>query len=140
MENTIASEGKCLCGGVKVKAKTLSPHIGVCHCFMCRNWTGGPLFAADCGQAVEFEETDNISTYSSSEWAERGFCNKCGSHLFYRLKGNNQYMMPVGLFPDTIHWKFDHQIFIDEKPNYYCFANNTKEMTGAEVFAEYSND
>ncbi len=30
------------------------------------------------------------------------------------------------------------QIFIDEKPAYYDFANKTHNMTGAEVFAAFA--
>ncbi len=33
---------------------------------------------------------------------------------------------------------FDHQVFIDQKPAYYEFANQTKNMTGAELFAMYA--
>jgi hypothetical protein len=33
---------------------------------------------------------------------------------------------------------FDHQVFIDEKPSYYCFPNETENLTGAEVFAKYA--
>jgi hypothetical protein len=32
---------------------------------------------------------------------------------------------------------FDHQVFIDEKPGFYCFANETHTMTGAELFAQF---
>ncbi len=59
-----------------------------------------------------------------------------GSHLFYRFKHNGQYIMPVGLFNEEHSFHFDHQIFIDEKPKYFSFANETKNMTGAEVFAQ----
>ena len=31
----------------------------------------------------------------------------------------------------------EHQVFIDEKPDYYSFANETKNMTGAEIFAQF---
>jgi hypothetical protein len=34
----------------------------------------------------------------------------------------------------------DHQIFIEQKPGWYCFANTTKELTGAEVFALFAAD
>jgi hypothetical protein len=94
--------------------------------------------AVECGTDVAIEGGDKVSVYDSSEWAERGFCNQCGSSLFYRLKGSNQYMMPVGLFEDLTGVVFDHQIFIDEKPAYYCFADETKNMTGPEVFAMYA--
>ena len=94
--------------------------------------------AVDCGTDVSFEGEENISVFDSSKWAERGFCNKCGSHLFYRLKESKQYIMAVGLFDDDKLFVFDHQVFIDEKPSYYRFANETNDMTGAEMFAKYA--
>jgi hypothetical protein len=106
---------------------------------MCRKWTGGPFLVVECGSNVHFEGNDNISVFNSSDWAERGFCNKCGSHLFYRLKEAGQYFVPVGLFDDGEEWVFDHQVFIDEKPTYYSFTNKTKNLTGEEVFAQYSS-
>jgi hypothetical protein len=105
---------------------------------MCRKWGGGPLMAVDCGTVVSFEGEENISTFPSSEWAERGFCNKCGSNLFYKLKDSGQYIMTAGLFDDEARFVFEEQIFIDEKPAYYEFKNETKDMTGAEVFAKYA--
>lgn len=140
MTDTIQAKGQCLCGGVKVTAQTMSQQVGACHCSMCQKWTGGPLMAVDCGTQVEFASPDHVSTYDSSAWAERGFCNTCGSHLFYRLKDSGQYIMPVGLFDGLEGLVFDHQIFIDEKPGYYCFSNDTRNMTGAEVFAMYAPD
>ena len=92
----------------------------------------------DCGADVEFDGGDSISVFESSEWADRGFCKQCGSHLFYRLKHTQQYMIPVGLFDDDSGLVFDHQVFIDEKPSFYSFANTTSDMTGAEVFAKYA--
>lgn len=47
-------------------------------------------------------------------------------------------MMPAGLFNNNDGLLFDHQVFIDEKPSYYCFSNETTNMTGAEVFASYA--
>jgi len=38
-----------------------------------------------------------------------------------------------------IEEKYDHQVFIDEKPSMYRFANETEDMTGAEVFAKYGS-
>ena len=94
----------------------------------------------DCQGSLAFSGEENIATFDSSEWAERGFCAKCGTHLFYRLKQNNQYIVPVGLFSAEGQVQFDHQIFIDEKPAYYSFANQTKNMTGEEVFAQFGGE
>lgn len=130
-------EGRCLCGAVRIKAERINPSVGACHCGMCRRWGGGPLMAVDCGTAVAFEGEESIRVFDSSEWAERGFCGVCGSHLFYRLKQNGQHIVPAGLFDSTAEFVFDHQVFIDKKPSYYRFANNTTDMTEAEVFAKY---
>ncbi|VAW69741.1 Gfa-like protein [hydrothermal vent metagenome] len=138
MTNTTKGNGSCLCGAVKITAANISSSIGACHCTMCQKWAGGPLMAVECGSDVTFEGKDNISVYNSSDWAERAFCNKCGSHLYYRLKEPDQYIMPVGLFDTDISFVFDHQVFIDSKPSFYCFSNKTKEMTGEEVFAQYA--
>ena len=138
MSDTVVSRGQCLCGKVTVKANTVSTHVGVCHCGSCRNWTGGPLMTVDCGSDVTFEGEDYIKAYNSSEWAERGFCSHCGSHLFYKLKANNHYIMLAGIFTELDGLVFDHQVFIDEKPDYYAFANKTQDMTGKELFEKFA--
>ncbi|MEQ9448085.1 MAG: GFA family protein, partial [Rhodospirillaceae bacterium] len=74
--------------------------FGACHCGTCRKWGGGPLLAVDCGEHVTIDGEENVSIYQSSDWAERGFCGKCGTHLFYRLTQQPFYVIPVGLFGD----------------------------------------
>ena len=78
---------------------------------------------------------DNVGYYDSSEWAERVFCRQCGTHLFYNLKDGHARYVPVGLFAQQQDMVLSHQIFIDSKPHYYHFAEQTTNMTGEEVFA-----
>ena len=139
MSNTKHGSGQCLCGKVKVRVNNINNKVGACHCSTCRKWAGGPFMTIDCGSDVSFGGDEYISVYNSSEWAERGFCKNCGSHLFYRLKANNLYIMPAGIFDNVENLIFDHQVFIDEKPGYYGFSNETYDMTGVEVFAKYSS-
>ncbi len=139
MTDTFTGRGTCLCGATGFESETIAKKIGACHCSMCRKWGGGPLLAVDCGTKVVLRGEENIGVYDSSEWAERGFCKQCGTHLFYRLKETQQYIAPAGLLDvDTSLLVFDHQVFIDEKPSYYDFANETHTMTGEEVFAKYA--
>ncbi len=140
MAATTEHQGACLCGAVKIKADAGSNQIGVCHCKMCRRWGGGPLFASEFGTAVSFEGAEHIATFSSSEWAERGFCRRCGTHLFYRLKDNHHYAIPVGLFDDSEDWQFAEQVFIEQKPGFYSFAEDTKTLTGEQLFAQHAPD
>ena len=92
----------------------------------------------DCGSDIRFDGEENISLFGSSAWAERGFCGQCGTHLFYRIKENQQHIVPIGLFDSDANLVFDRQVFVDEKPAYYDFANKTSDMTGAEVFAQFA--
>lgn len=129
---------RCLCGAVRLKTGPFNGDMAACHCSMCRTWGGGPLMVVDCGNDVEIDGTEHVAVYDSSKWAERGFCKRCGTHLFYRLKGNQQHQVPIGLFDDSPNVHFGLQVFIDEKPTYYTFADETPTMTGAEVFAKFA--
>lgn len=134
------ARGKCLCGSIALEVELSNTEMAACHCNMCRTWSGGPMLAVDCGDSLKFADEKLVKRYQSSEWAERGFCASCGTHLFYYLIPGNQYHLPAGLLDIQLRYTFTHQIFIDEKPEYYSFSNETKNMTGAEVFAHFENE
>lgn len=137
MSETMPSGGQCLCGAVTVHVEVDKAHVDACHCSICRRWGGGPFLGVGAQGGVRFDGEGDISVYSSSDWAERGFCKHCGTHLFYRLKGGQHYALPAGLIEGDLAWTMTEQIFIDEKPSWYDFANETHNMTGAEVFEKY---
>jgi hypothetical protein len=131
------AKGSCLCGGVTLHVPVLEGDVGVCHCSMCRKWAGGPFFALECSEDITIEGEEFVGVYASSEWAERAFCKRCGSNLFYRLKEGGFKALSAGLFAQSdLHMA--QQIFIDEKPAYYDFANDTPKLTGEEVFAAFA--
>jgi len=86
---------------------------------------------------VSFQGADSIGRVRSSARAERGFCSKCGSNLFYKVVESNDYQMSAGLFDDQTALRLSLQVFADEKPNFYSFAEKTRTMTGAEVVARF---
>lgn len=126
-------EGKCLCGKVKVEIAEAPKYFGVCHCLSCRTWTGGVFMSVDTGKNFKLSNEEHVGRYSSSEWAERGFCRECGSHLFFKMKKTNHYFFMLGLFGDKIAPSFDEQQYIDEKPHAYSFSEKTKVVTKAEM-------
>ncbi len=130
-------KGKCLCGAVTFSASGASSDYHACHCGMCRRWGGGPFFAAGVG-GVTFEGEDKLRRYDSSEWAERGFCGDCGTHLFYRLKGEDQYIMSVGAFDNADSFRLHGEIYIDAKPDGYAFAGDHERLTEAETIAKFT--
>ena len=100
---------------------------------------GAPAHSSRSNAAprVKVEDPAQLGVYRSSEWAERCFCKQCGTPLFYRLVGKDFYAVSVEAFDDRGDFALTSQIFVDEKPPYYDFANKTKNMTGAEVFAAF---
>ena len=128
--------GGCLCGAVRFRAVLESGEANACHCSMCRKWSAGPYLSVHC-TSFEIAGAANLGLYRSSDWAERGFCPKCGTSLFYRLVDAPFYAVSAEAFDENPRFEFTSQIFVDEKPAYYEFANETKELTGAEVFAAF---
>lgn len=129
-------KGVCLCESVTVDVNDAN-EFEACHCGMCRRWGGGPFLAVHCGADVTVDGKEFVTIFSSSEWAERAFCKNCGSHLYYRLKGSNEYVVQLGLFQQIDNFVFKQQIFIDKKPAFYAFANETENLTEQEVFEQY---
>ena len=129
--------GQCLCGAVAIAAKPRGYHLDACHCNMCRRWGGGPLLVVHCDDDMRIDGAAEVTVYESSEWAERAFCSRCGTHLFYRLKQGGLLAIPVGLVDEGRDWQLALEIFIEEKPGYYALAGDRERLTGEEVIARY---
>lgn len=130
--------GHCLCGTVSLNFSPKTETFAACHCGMCRKWAGNSMLSVEVNKDISFSGEDSITVYNSSEWADRGFCEKCGTHLFYRTKSGEFTCVPLGLLEDVDHLKFAMQIFIDRKPANFSFAEKTNVMTEKEVFAKFS--
>lgn len=134
---TTSISGRCLCGAITVSVAEFDGKIGACHCGMCRRWTGGPSLSLP-GKHMKISGEEQMRVYDSSQWAERAFCGRCGSSLFYRLKKTGDAYVWAGLFDDLPGAVLEHQIFIDRKPGWYDFANPTTNLTEAEIFAKFA--
>ena len=126
-----SATGRCLCGAVSFTAKDVETHVHACHCNMCRRWSGGPAFAASVG-SIAFEGEDQIGIYSSSAWAERAFCKRCGTNLFYRMKEQGTTVVWMGTFDDPSALELAGEIYVDEKPGFYDLAGDHPRQTGDE--------
>lgn len=130
--------GRCLCAAVTITAPD-TREVHACHCSLCRRWGGGPLLSLHAGRDVRFDGLAHVTAYASSDWADRLFCSRCGTHLAWRMKDSGEYALPAGLF-DGAAFELSSQIFVDHKPGWYDFANDTERLTEAEVLARYMGD
>lgn len=50
------------------------------------------------------------------------------------------YNMPVGLLPNVADLTMTMQYFSDQRPDYYCFSNQTQEMTETDIKAYFASE
>ena len=129
-------KGTCLCGKVNIVAQLAEPKVNACHCDMCRQWSAGPFMAVVASE-VKFEGDEFVSVYQSSDWAERMFCNNCGTSLAYRMKDHSFQGVSANLFDGAEKLAMGMQFFIDQKPETYSFEQDTQKLTAEECMAMF---
>jgi len=127
--------GRCLCGSVAITLHGTEKEVDICHCDMCQRW-GGTFYAGLVGENVSIDGEECISVYKSSNWAERAFCSKCGSNLWYCFTPTGSRSFLAGLFNVPEGFGIKHQIFVDEKPDWYDLKQECPMKTGPEIIAE----
>jgi hypothetical protein len=136
-------QGGCMCGAVRFTATDVPDTFGVCHCEMCRRWTGAALLAVEVPQdKVTWRGEEHIGRLQSSSWAERGFCTRCGSGLYFRVTRDSEWSKEIdlmlGLFDDPNGFTMRSEIWIDHKPDGFAFTeNDRKVLTRAECVAKF---
>ena len=129
-------EGRCLCRAVRITVE--GDHIGAvgaCHCAMCRRWSGVVFGAFEASvDAVTIE--GEVATYRSTEFSERAFCPRCGSHLWLRnVPDGTEYELMPGLFADAEGFPLISEIYIDRAPDYARLTGEHATATRAEYEA-----
>ncbi|BDA84444.1 aldehyde-activating protein [Aureimonas sp. SA4125] len=131
--------GGCLCGSVRFTATVAAHEFAACHCSICRRWSGGVFLAVDCA-SLTIENDEGLGIYRSSDYGERGFCKTCGSNLIWRMQDGSAAVVSFQALDEPSGFTFASEIFVDEKPDVYAFANPTKKMTGAEFIAAFAGE
>ena len=108
--------GSCLCGSVTVTLPKDENGVNVCHCAMCRKWCSGPWMALQVPDAEI--SGDTLKVFKSSGFAERGFCEACGSNIFHRPQLGPELAVSAGLFGEE-GLELASEIFSDRKPDFY---------------------
>ena len=132
-------EGRCMCGAVTLRIEPARTDLHACHCEMCRRWTGSALIEIGVDDD-KLEVAGPVRTIASSDWAERAWCDGCGSCLWYRmtLPGKEHYAVSAGLFDNAGGFPLTKEIFIDCKPEGYAFAGERTRLTKQEVEAAWA--
>lgn len=131
-------KGKCLCGAVAFTSDSDIQKTTACHCSQCRAQNGGGAFHSIAFDgALSFQNDAGLKWIESSDWAERGFCDQCGTSLFWRMKNSDHYDVSIGVLenpPVTL----DAHIFTDDAGIYETIPDDAPHKTGAQVIAEFN--
>jgi hypothetical protein len=128
--------GQCLCGAVTVDVAAMGDGLSACHCDMCRVWTG-VAFTAVHAQASDVTFSGPVKTRDTSEWARRGWCDDCGSTLFYQTQDDGSYGLSTGLFPDAAQRPVTIEYFSELTPHGLSFAGPHRRLNTKQTLAYF---
>ncbi|MEO7639757.1 MAG: GFA family protein [Pseudoxanthomonas sp.] len=111
------ANAQCLCGDVNLHATLPSKWAAHCHCSLCRR-AHGAAFVTWLGMEATRCSIDDpghhLRWYPSTPGAERGFCSRCGTTMFFRSSrwpgelhiALAHFTTPVDRAPQLhVHWQ-----------------------------------
>jgi hypothetical protein len=115
-----AITGGCQCGRVRYEVRGKLRDVIACHCFQCRRTSGHFVAATACRRGAFFlVKHDSLRWYVAVPGFRRGFCNECGSSLFFEEEGGERVSIAAGSLDKAQGLKIAAHIFAREAGDYY---------------------
>lgn len=110
--------GTCYCGAVAIETTGAPLEMGYCHCANCRRYSGAPLSAFSLWKPESLKLTrgaEFLGRYKSSDFSDRRFCTKCGSHIMVDhpsigLVDVRAAVLPTLAFKPTVHLNYEETV------------------------------
>ena len=134
-------KGQCLCGAVRVTAERLSAEISACHCALCTRWSGSVQMGMEAPEDVVTVDGP-VRTYRSTPFAERAWCDRCGSALWLRnVEGpeTGVYEFVPGLFENAGGARLTRVVYADCATGGMELAGDLRRVTKAEYEAQHTH-
>jgi hypothetical protein len=95
--------------------------VVACHCTQCRRTSGHySAYTSTAVTDLEVTQSDGLRWYRSSESAERGFCERCGSNLFWRpFSEPLRISIAAGTLMGKTGLRISRHIFTADQGDYY---------------------
>ena len=109
--------GGCLCGAIRYEVTADKSENWFCHCRMCQRWSGSVVATDAIVAKGDLRITRGTPKfYQSSDIAERGFCENCGSPMIFRAIRDDWLSIQTGtldnpeLAPPSGHYGVEGRI------------------------------
>lgn len=95
---------------------------------MCQRWTGSAFLGISVAEDdLRIEGLEHVERLASSDWAERAWCGRCGSGLWYRITREGRFSgsreLPIGLLDDPSGLDFVRELFVDQASPAFAYAD-----------------
>lgn len=131
--------GQCLCGAVQFDIEGDLSVPAMCHCAMCRRNHGAlGVYTSAKEEKIRLQGAENLRWFRSSDMAERGFCGKCGSKLFWRRVGEGDMDVTMGSLDNPTGLTATKHIWVEFKGDYYDIPDDLPQFARSSANAEPS--
>jgi len=126
--------GSCNCGGVRFELTGTLHGIFVCHCSICRRWTGSsgvPIVVVDRQGFSWTQGSELVSRWNKPghDWMS-AFCRVCGSSLPVDDDASRM-AVPAGLLGDDApDLQVTDHIWVDSRARWDVIADDGKRHSG----------
>ncbi len=137
-----ALNGGCLCGQVRYKISGPRRNIINCHCENCRRTHGHvAAYTSVDKQDILLTSQQSLKWYhDQSPDTYRGFCNECGSSLFWNAKQqNNKMAISAGTLDKGHGLKTIGHVYVSEAGDYYKISDGLPQFEGSNTGQLESN-
>lgn len=116
--------GSCACGAVSFRADAPLRPVIACHCVTCRK-TSGHFFAATSVplDRLHMIRDEGLAWFNATPAARRGFCNRCGSSLFWLPEGGDTVSIAAGSLDGDTGLSIECHWYVSEAGDYYTLTD-----------------
>lgn len=119
-QTTPAITGGCICGAVRYQVTGALRPVIACHCQQCRRFSGH-FVAATATRKAYFQllQADGLKWYGYQFGLRQGFCQVCGSSLFFEDEQGERISIAAGSLDQAQGLSIAAHIFAAEAGDYY---------------------
>lgn len=122
----------CLCGAVAFTVPGPAGPVTACHCRQCRKLSGHYSASFDVDESgLVLTSGSALSEYVTPGRGRRGFCNRCGSSLWFR-SARGEFSVEAGSVTGPTGGRLAEHIFVAAKGDYYAIDDGLPQAAGGQ--------